>query len=135
MEVRQLQTFCVLAEELNFTRTAERVFTVDSFQGRQAALVAVSLVRNNASKTRSSAIGFVGNKARATVMFSRAERLLVVVGCSKHFKAFRRRSDEQNYITDIYDFIEQHGEVVQAYDFLRREDTEAMQAFHAKSHR
>jgi DNA-binding transcriptional LysR family regulator len=30
MEVRQLQTFCVLAEELNFTRTAERVHTVQS---------------------------------------------------------------------------------------------------------
>ena len=30
MEVRQLQTFCILAEELNFTRTAERVFTVQS---------------------------------------------------------------------------------------------------------
>jgi DNA-binding transcriptional LysR family regulator len=30
MEVRQLQTFCVLAEELNFTRTAERLHTVQS---------------------------------------------------------------------------------------------------------
>jgi DNA-binding transcriptional LysR family regulator len=30
MEVRQLKTFCVLAEELNFTRTAERVHTVQS---------------------------------------------------------------------------------------------------------
>jgi DNA-binding transcriptional LysR family regulator len=30
MEVRQLQTFCILAEELNFTRTAERVYTVQS---------------------------------------------------------------------------------------------------------
>jgi DNA-binding transcriptional LysR family regulator len=30
MEVRQLQTFCVLVEELNFTRTAERVHTVQS---------------------------------------------------------------------------------------------------------
>jgi DNA-binding transcriptional LysR family regulator len=30
MEVRQLQTFCALAEELNFTRTAERVHTVQS---------------------------------------------------------------------------------------------------------
>ena len=30
MEVRQLQTFCVLADELNFTRTAERVHTVQS---------------------------------------------------------------------------------------------------------
>lgn len=30
MEVRQLQIFCTLAEELNFTRTAERVHTVQS---------------------------------------------------------------------------------------------------------
>jgi DNA-binding transcriptional LysR family regulator len=30
MEVRQLQTFCILAKELNFTRTAERVHTVQS---------------------------------------------------------------------------------------------------------
>jgi len=30
MEVRQLEIFCALAEELNFTRTAERVHTVQS---------------------------------------------------------------------------------------------------------
>jgi DNA-binding transcriptional LysR family regulator len=30
MEVRQLQIFCILADELNFTRTAERVHTVQS---------------------------------------------------------------------------------------------------------
>jgi DNA-binding transcriptional LysR family regulator len=30
MEVRQLQIFCMLAEELNFTRTAERIHTVQS---------------------------------------------------------------------------------------------------------
>jgi len=30
MEVRQLQIFCTLAEELNFTRTAQRVHTVQS---------------------------------------------------------------------------------------------------------
>lgn len=30
MEVRQLQIFCTLAEELNFTRTAEKVHTVQS---------------------------------------------------------------------------------------------------------
>lgn len=30
MEVRQLQIFCALAEELNFTRTAQRVHTVQS---------------------------------------------------------------------------------------------------------
>src|SRR5580698_10826795 len=30
MEVRQLQTFCIRVEEFNFTRTAERVHTVQS---------------------------------------------------------------------------------------------------------
>src|SRR6202142_1207731 len=30
LEVRQLDTFCVLVEELNFTRTAERVHPVQS---------------------------------------------------------------------------------------------------------
>src|SRR5580698_9776358 len=30
MEVRQLQIFCALSEELNFTRTAEKVHTVQS---------------------------------------------------------------------------------------------------------
>jgi DNA-binding transcriptional LysR family regulator len=30
MEVRHLQIFCILAEELSFTRTAQRVHTVQS---------------------------------------------------------------------------------------------------------
>jgi superfamily I DNA and/or RNA helicase len=80
---------------------AERVFTVDSFQGRQAATVVISLVRNNQideSKPRAG-IGFLGQKERATVMFSRAEKLLIVLGCSKHFERF----PSTGWIFDIYD--------------------------------
>ena len=43
MEVRQLQTFCVLAEELNFTRTAERVYTVQSNVTSQIKLLEAEL--------------------------------------------------------------------------------------------
>jgi superfamily I DNA and/or RNA helicase len=80
---------------------ADRVFTVDSFQGRQAATVVISLVRNNRvdeSRPRAG-IGFLGQKERATVMFSRAEKLLIVLGCSGHFKRFPSTS----WIFDIYE--------------------------------
>jgi len=98
---------------------ADRSFTVDSFQGRQAGLVALSLVRNNNHTTPRTAIGFLENESRSTVMFSRAERLLVVIGSSRHFK--RSRS-----ISRIYELIAKHGEVRQAYEFLRPEEYEAI---------
>ncbi|MBF0184949.1 MAG: AAA family ATPase [Magnetococcales bacterium] len=62
----------------------KRVFTVDSFQGRQADIVAVSLTRNNSSDGGiNQRLGFLQDPSRATVMLSRAERLLIVVGCSR----------------------------------------------------
>jgi serine/threonine protein kinase/type II secretory pathway predicted ATPase ExeA len=77
----------------------DRIFTVDSFQGQQAATVVLSLVRNNAHAHVRSAVGFLAERQRATVMFSRAERLLVVLGCSAHFKRF----EETRWVLDIFD--------------------------------
>jgi hypothetical protein len=100
---------------------ADRSFTVDSFQGRQAGLVAVSLVRNNSETDIRRAIGFLENDSRSTVMFSRAERLLVVIGSSRHFHRFGNSS-----ISSVFDLIQKHGEVLQAHDFLRREEYDAI---------
>jgi hypothetical protein len=59
--------------------------TVDSFQGNQADIVIVSLVRqNNASP--GSGLGFLKESPRMNVLFSRAERLLVLVGSWDFFK-------------------------------------------------
>ncbi|MEU2390424.1 AAA domain-containing protein [Streptomyces sp. NPDC007369] len=55
------------------------VFTVDSFQGNQARVVVVSLVRNNAAES-GAGLGFLSNPARMNVLVSRAESLLVLVG-------------------------------------------------------
>lgn len=66
----------------------EAVHTVDSVQGRQAETVIVSLVRNNAENDENAAIGFLAEPERANVMFSRARRLLVVVGSLAHFERF-----------------------------------------------
>lgn len=92
---------------------AQSVATVDSFQGKQSGIVAVSLVRNNAEIEPRRAIGFLNDVARATVMFSRAESLLVVVGCSTHFQRF-----PESIIGEMYRYFETHGLVLSAGDYV-----------------
>ncbi|MGV9292788.1 AAA domain-containing protein [Amycolatopsis sp. NPDC003676] len=60
-------------------------FTVDSFQGNQAEIIVVSLVRNNA-KPSGSGLGFLDEARRLNVLFSRAERLLVLAGSWDFFR-------------------------------------------------
>jgi superfamily I DNA and/or RNA helicase len=57
-------------------------FTVDSFQGNQASVIVVSLVRNhrNEASKPGQGLGFLQNFQRINVLLSRAERLLVIVG-------------------------------------------------------
>jgi serine/threonine protein kinase len=63
----------------------ERVFTVDSFQGREAEIVVVSLVRSNEEITPHGRVGFMVSPERVNVMFSRARSLLIIVGSFDHF--------------------------------------------------
>lgn len=55
------------------------VGTVDSFQGSEADVVVVSLVRNNA-RVGAGALGFLRERRRMNVMLSRAKHKLVLVG-------------------------------------------------------
>jgi superfamily I DNA and/or RNA helicase len=100
----------------------QKAFTVDSFQGRQEEVVVVSLVRNNREADGFDAYGFLEGevgKARAAVMFSRAERLLIIIGCSKHFtKQFGF------HIGRVFDYVEKHGVVIEAKNFLAAKDYE-----------
>jgi hypothetical protein len=59
-------------------------YTVDSFQGNQADIVVVSLVRNNES-TAGKGLGFLSDPARINVLLSRAQRLLALIGSWKFF--------------------------------------------------
>lgn len=68
--------------------TDECFYTVDSVQGRQAEVVIVSLARNNVMSSPAKAIGFLRAPERANVMFSRARRLLIIVGSLSHFARF-----------------------------------------------
>lgn len=78
----------LLKEQLGYGDDATK--TVDSFQGGEAEIVAVSLVRNNAADAADRALGFLDDPSRVNVMFSRARRLLVVVGALSHFERHGR---------------------------------------------
>ncbi len=94
----------------------ECVRTVDSVQGRQAEVVIVSLVRNNSHTAMGRGLGFMRAPERANVMFSRARRLLVVVGSLRHFARFQDthwgplveyfRSDPDRFIVDPAIFLD-----------------------------
>jgi hypothetical protein len=62
----------------------EGFHTVDSFQGNQADVIAVSLVRNN-ERAAGTGMGFLSDSSRLNVLLSRAERLLVLVGSWEFF--------------------------------------------------
>ena len=69
--------------------TAPYVSTVHAFQGREADLVVVSLVRDSAhgrgqERTRSG-LGHLSQRELVNVLFSRARRMLVIVGNYEHF--------------------------------------------------
>ncbi|RKH39726.1 AAA domain-containing protein [Corallococcus sicarius] len=73
-----------------FKQLPEDVFrSVDEVQGRQAEVVFVSLVRNNSYEAPTQGLGFMQSPERANVMFSRARRLLVILGSLTHFERFR----------------------------------------------
>jgi hypothetical protein len=59
--------------------------TVDSFQGNQAEVICVSLVRNN-TLPPGEGLGFLAEGPRMNVLLSRAERLLVLVGSWDFFQ-------------------------------------------------
>lgn len=89
------------------------VRTVDSFQGNEADLVVVSLVRNNTFGHPRNSWGFVLNPERLNVMLSRARRHLVVVGCAKMVELYSTY-DEVGPLKRVLDYFRSDGRVVDA---------------------
>ena len=87
-----LSPYSAQIDELNKVGLPEwtrgRIHTVDSFQGREADVVVVSLVRSTQrDPSRPEAnIGYLVSPNRVNVLLSRARKLLVVVGRLGHFE-------------------------------------------------
>ena len=87
------------------------VGTVDSFQGSEADLVIISLVRNN-SRTGFGALGFLRDQRRMNVALSRAKSQLVIVGSLKFLSEAVRgvNPDEEkhslSFLTRVVETIE-----------------------------
>lgn len=60
-------------------KSTRLVHSVDSFQGNEADIIIVSLVRNNDGNGQRP-LGFLDDPARMNVLLSRAQRLLILVG-------------------------------------------------------
>ncbi|HZS53842.1 MAG TPA: AAA domain-containing protein [Bryobacteraceae bacterium] len=60
--------------------------TVDSFQGGEADVVLVSLVRNNAHSTPAKALGFLRDNRRMNVLLSRAKWRLILIGSLSFYR-------------------------------------------------
>ena len=71
----------------------ERGATIDGFQGEEADVVVVSLVRNN-HLAPPGGVGFLSERPRLNVMLSRARRKLVLVGS---WEFFTKRAGEQEW--------------------------------------
>jgi hypothetical protein len=64
------------------------VHTIDAFQGREAEIVVVSLVRRrggHVGTTASSRLGHLVSEQRVNVMLSRARKLMIIIGDMGHF--------------------------------------------------
>jgi len=90
--------------------------TVDEFQGSEADIVIVSLVRNNALVPFKS-LGFLKERTRMNVLLSRARHKLVIVGS---WQFFSTRHNEATTVDDEYYYI---TEMMEEMERARRQGT------------
>lgn len=83
----------------------EIIRTIDEYQGHEADLTIISLVRNNTLGSKSS-WGFMTEPERLNVMFSRTKERQVIIGCSEHIK----RNRKEPRITFLLNFLNAYKE-------------------------
>ncbi|BAY25718.1 translation initiation factor IF-2 domain-containing protein [Calothrix sp. NIES-2100] len=80
-----------------------RTGTVDRFQGMERPVVIVSMVRNN----NKGDVGFAKKSERVNVAFSRAQELLVIVGCHDLFT--QQPGKVGNMYSEVANIVSHHG--------------------------
>lgn len=83
-----------------------RTGTVDRFQGMERPVVFVSMVRNN----NRNDVGFAKKPERVNVAFSRAQELLIIVGCQHLFT--NQSGTVGNMYSQIANVVRNHGGLI-----------------------
>lgn len=91
-----------------------RVGTVDRFQGIEREIVIVSFVRNN----NSGKIGFAKDPKRINVALSRAQNLLVIVGCSELFCEKNFYEDARNTYRSVLKTVDSYNGIIDANEIF-----------------
>lgn len=87
-----------------------RVGTVDRFQGIESEIVIVSLVRNN----NKGKIGFAKDPRRINVALSRAQKLLIIVGCSELYCEKNNNKEAKGYYSEVIKVVNKYNGVIDA---------------------
>jgi superfamily I DNA and/or RNA helicase len=85
-----------------------RCYNIDAYQGKQADVIVISLVRNNKELNIRSALGFLVEEPRLNVLFSRVKKRMIIIGCSKQFTRLKANRDCRA-INEVFEFIKQKG--------------------------
>jgi RecA/RadA recombinase len=85
-----------------------RTGTVDRFQGMERPVVIVSMVRNN----KNGDVGFAKKPERVNVAFSRAQELLVIVGCHDLFT--QQPGKAGGMYSEVSKVVHRHGGFIDA---------------------
>ncbi|HEX7388072.1 MAG TPA: AAA domain-containing protein [Castellaniella sp.] len=84
--------------------------TVDSFQGSEADLVVISLVRNNGYGAVRAALGFLADERRMNVLLSRARYRMIIVGSLDFLRGIssnpQDRKEDIGFINRILEFFD-----------------------------
>ncbi len=102
-----------LGQSFNIQELSYNCHTVDSYQGKQADIVIISLVRNNKRKDIKGALGFLIEEERLNVMFSRVRKRMVIIGCSAQFLQFKD-AEECQAINQVFEFVKQNGKIIKS---------------------
>ena len=88
-----------------------RVGTVDRFQGMERAVIIVSMVRNNFDGD----IGFAKKDERINVAFSRAQQLLIIVGCHDLFCNTTSAGQAVERYSNVSKIVERRGDFINVF--------------------
>lgn len=110
--LKVLSPYSKQVKKLNHEIEEGIAHTVDSFQGNEADVIIISLVRHNVNPTIRQALGFLVEMRRMNVLLSRAKHKLIIVGCFGLFKTWldneknKRKKSHGILSEDNFEFLD-----------------------------